>query len=82
MGTTVTPMFHRAFEFMGQRAKSGYHDSGIGMAKISSLLQIGDQQHEGSTAAEQVAVMLFLLSPEASNITGANYATDGGFTTY
>jgi NAD(P)-dependent dehydrogenase (short-subunit alcohol dehydrogenase family) len=29
-----------------------------------------------------VAVMLFLLSPESSNITGANYATDGGFTAY
>ncbi|MFN5828225.1 MAG: hypothetical protein ACK446_14675 [Rhodobacterales bacterium] len=26
--------------------------------------------------------MLFLLSPESSNLTGANYATDGGFTTY
>ena len=31
---------------------------------------------------KQVAVMLFLLSPESSNLTGANYATDGGFTTY
>jgi hypothetical protein len=26
--------------------------------------------------------MLFLLSPESSNLTGANYATDGGFTTF
>jgi len=26
--------------------------------------------------------MLFLLSNESSNLTGANYATDGGFTTY
>jgi hypothetical protein len=26
--------------------------------------------------------MLFLLSNESSNLTGATYATDGGFTTY
>jgi NAD(P)-dependent dehydrogenase (short-subunit alcohol dehydrogenase family) len=82
MGTTITPMFERAFQLLGQRAKSGYKDAGIGLAKINSLLQFGDQSQRGSTAAEQVAVMLFLLSPEASNITGANYATDGGFTTY
>ena len=82
MGTTVTPMFERAFQLLGQRARSGHKDTGVGMAKINSLLQFGDQEKRGSTAAEQVAVMLFLLSPEASNITGANYATDGGFTTY
>jgi NAD(P)-dependent dehydrogenase (short-subunit alcohol dehydrogenase family) len=82
MGTTITPMFERAFQLIGQRIKSGFKDSGIGMAKINSLLQMGNQKKTGSTAAEQVAVMLFLLSPESSNLTGANYATDGGFTTY
>lgn len=82
MGTTETPMYERAFQLLKQRATAGYKDTGIGMAKINSLLQFGDQSKRGSTAAEQVAVMLFLLSPEASNLTGANYATDGGFTTY
>ncbi len=82
MGTTVTPMYERAVQLLSQRARTGHKDTGIGMAKINSLLQFGDEQKRGSTAAEQVAVMLFLLSPEASNITGANYATDGGFTTY
>ena len=82
MATTVTPMYERAFALLKQRAMSGYRDSGIGMMKIDSLLQWSNQEKRGSTAAEQVAVMLFLLSPEASNLTGANYATDGGFTTY
>lgn len=82
MGTTITPMFERAFQLIAQRTRSGYKDAGIGMAKINSLLQMGNQTKTGSTAAEQVAVMLFLLSPESSNLTGANYATDGGFTTY
>ena len=82
MGTTITPMYERAFDLLRQRAQDGYKDSGIGMMKIDSLLQWSNQKKMGSTAAEQVAVMLFLLSPESSNITGANYATDGGFTTY
>ncbi len=82
MGTTITPMYERAFELLGQRAASGFRDSGLGMAKINSLLQLSNQNRIGSTAAEQVAVMLFLLSPESSNLTGANFATDGGFTTY
>jgi NAD(P)-dependent dehydrogenase (short-subunit alcohol dehydrogenase family) len=82
MATTITPMYERAFQLLRQRAESGFRDSGIGMLKIDSLLQWSNQQKRGSTAAEQVAVMLFLLSPESSNLTGANYATDGGFTTY
>lgn len=82
MGTTVTPMYERAFTLLRQRAQSGFRDTGLGMAKIDSLLQMSNPRKTGSTAAEQVAVMLFLLSPESSNLTGANYATDGGFTTY
>jgi NAD(P)-dependent dehydrogenase (short-subunit alcohol dehydrogenase family) len=82
MATTITPMYERAFDLLKQRAQAGYKDSGIGMLKIDSLLEFSSQKQMGSTAAEQVAVMLFLLSPESSNITGANYATDGGFTTY
>ena len=82
MATTLTPMYERAKEILKQRAMSGYRETGIGMLKIDSLLQWSNQQKAGSTAAEQVAVMLFLLSPESSNLTGATYATDGGFTTF
>jgi NAD(P)-dependent dehydrogenase (short-subunit alcohol dehydrogenase family) len=82
MGTTITPMFERAFEIIRQRIASGFVDTGISLAKIQSLLQYSDQENRGSTSAEQVAIMLFLLSPEASNITGATYNTDGGYTIY
>jgi NAD(P)-dependent dehydrogenase (short-subunit alcohol dehydrogenase family) len=82
MGTTLTPMFERAFEIIGQRRETGFADTGIGLYKSMSLLQFSDQQKRGSTAAEQVAIMLFLLSQEASNITGSTYNTDGGFTIY
>ena len=82
MGTTLTPMFERAFEIIGQRRETGYADTGIGLYKSMSLLQFSDQEKRGSTAAEQVAIMLFLLSQEASNITGSTYNTDGGFTIF
>ena len=82
MGTTITPMYERAFKLLRERAASGFTDTGIGMIKINSLLEWSDQKKRGSMPAEQVAVMLFLLSPEASNLTGANFQTDGGFSTY
>ena len=63
-------------------ARDGFADTGIGLYKSMSLLQFSDQQKRGSTAAEQVAIMLFLLSQEASNITGSTYNTDGGFTIF
>ena len=82
MATTLTPMFDRAYEIIGQRRETGFADTGIGLYKSMSLLQFSDQKKRGSTAAEQVAVMLFLLSQEASNITGSTYNTDGGFTIF
>jgi NAD(P)-dependent dehydrogenase (short-subunit alcohol dehydrogenase family) len=77
-----TPMLDRSIETLDQRRRTGFVDTGLGLYKSQSLLSFCDQQKAGSTAAEQAAIMLFLISPEASNITGATYGTDGGFTTF
>lgn len=79
MAVTRTPMLDRSIETLAQRRATGSRDTGLGLYKSMSLLQYSDQNKLGSTAAEQVAVMLFLLSPESSHITGATYATDGGY---
>jgi NAD(P)-dependent dehydrogenase (short-subunit alcohol dehydrogenase family) len=83
MGTTLTPMYDRAVEIIKQRrASPDFVDTGISLYKSRSLLELSDEKNRGSTPAEQVAIMLFLLSPEASNITGSTYNTDGGFTIF
>ena len=62
MGTTLTPMYDRAVEIIKQRRASPDHiDTGISLYKSRSLLEFSDQNNKGSTAAEHVAVMLFLL---------------------
>lgn len=82
MATTETPMYERAKALLTARARESGNAPKPGMMKINSLLQATDSNMRGSTAEEQVAVMLFLLSDEASNLTGALYATDGGYTAY
>lgn len=80
MAQTETPMVERARTFVGWVSKSG----GVGsMASLKnrSLLQ-PSAAAPGSTPWEQAAIITFLLSEDASNITGALYATDGGWTAY
>jgi NAD(P)-dependent dehydrogenase (short-subunit alcohol dehydrogenase family) len=81
MAQTDTPMVARAYEYVAWAMAQGTSATMAG-AKTQSLLQINDPKHRGSTPWEQAAIILFLLSDDASNITGAAYATDGGWTAY
>lgn len=80
MAATSTPMTDKAFAFVKEVKKRGI--SGMGGAKTESLLMQNDSKHRMSTPWEQASVILFLLSDEASNLTGGTYATDGGWTAY
>lgn len=81
MAQTDTPMVFRAYEFVKWAMKKG-KGSGMAGLKSKSLLSLSEPTGRGSTPWEQAAMILFLLSDDASNITGACYATDGGWTTY
>lgn len=81
MAATDTPMVERATEFVRAMKESG-NTGTMGGLKAQSILMAADSQHRMSTTWEQAAIILFLLSEDASNITGATYATDGGWTTY
>lgn len=80
MAATETPMTDKAFEYVKEVKKRGI--KGMGGAKTESLLMMNDSKHRMATVWEQASVILFLLSNEASNLTGALYPTDGGWTAY
>ena len=80
MAATSTPMTDKAMEYVKEVKRRGI--KGMGGAKTQSLLMMNDSKHRMSTPWEQASVILFLISNEASNITGVLYATDGGWTAY
>lgn len=81
MAATDTPMIARAGALVAASMKTATGPT-MGRIKTQSILAWTDPQHRPSTVAEQVAMMLFLLSPEAANLTGGIYPTDGGWTDY
>jgi len=62
--------------------EAGGNEPSLALLKTQSLLMAADSMHRMATAWEQASVILFLLSDEASNLTGAIYATDGCWTVY
>lgn len=82
MAQTKTPMVERALQLVQRSRKEAGGGPSMSLIKTMSLLQYADSNHRDAMPAEQVSVMLFLLSDEASNLTGGLYATDGGWTTY
>ena len=88
MAATDTPMTESAFakvvEVMKEKAANPAAPKLANMAllKTRSLLMAADSKHRMATPWEQASIILFLLSEDAANITGAAWATDGGWTTY
>lgn len=81
MAETLTPMVERAGEFVRAEQKAGM-GFGMGRIKTMSLLKYCDSEHRGSFPWEQASTMLYLISDEASAITGTIMATDGGWTDF
>lgn len=81
MAETQTPMVERAGDFVRAEQKAGA-GFGMGAVKTMSLLKYCDSEHRGSFPWEQASNILYLLSDEASAVTGTIMATDGGWTDF
>jgi NAD(P)-dependent dehydrogenase (short-subunit alcohol dehydrogenase family) len=81
MAGTTTPMTERAGDFVKAQRQAG-GASPTAALKTMSILMAVDSQKRMATVWEQGAIILFMLSPDASNLTGCVYATDGGWTAY
>jgi NAD(P)-dependent dehydrogenase (short-subunit alcohol dehydrogenase family) len=81
MAATDTPMVARAGALVAASRKVSTGPA-MGAIKTNSILSYTATDHRPATVGEQVSMMLFLLSSEASNFTGGIYATDGGWTGY
>lgn len=84
MAATETAMTDMAMKYVMAAAKENTTPDvpNMGRTKTMSLLAFADSKKRQATVWEQAAVICFLLSDEASNLTGGLYATDGGWTAY
>jgi NAD(P)-dependent dehydrogenase (short-subunit alcohol dehydrogenase family) len=76
MGATETPMLSRAMDLLSSRKDTRQP------LKAGPMIKPGPLIDRPSSVWEQAAVILFLASREASYMTGALVASDGGWTAY
>lgn len=78
MATTETPMFARAVEAVLAKRAAG--------SDIGNMVRAGGKSAglipRNATPWEQAAAILFVASPEASDMTGSLVASDGGWTAF
>jgi NAD(P)-dependent dehydrogenase (short-subunit alcohol dehydrogenase family) len=82
MAATDTPMIARAGALVAAQNAAAGPGPGMGRLKTMSILAYADQNRRPATVAEQVSMMVYLLSPEAGNMTGSTFSTDGGWTAF
>lgn len=78
MATTQTPMFDRALAIVQSKRDSAPESANMVRKGLKSTGLI----ERNSTVWEQASTILFAASKDASNITGALIASDGGWTAF
>uniref|UniRef100_A0A5S6QVG1 Uncharacterized protein n=1 Tax=Trichuris muris TaxID=70415 RepID=A0A5S6QVG1_TRIMR len=81
MDTVGTEMVTRTNALYGKMKAAGLRQPNNHFKQMS-LLQITDSKKRVSTVWEQASYVLFLLSDEASHVTGSIATADGGFTAF
>ncbi len=74
-----TPMIKRVYE-VSEASKNAGRGSESRVPHGGSLIAANDPKNRIATPWEQVSTMLYLLSDEASDLTGGIFPTDGGST--
>ncbi len=84
MAATDTAMTAMAMTYVTEASKEKRSAQLVNMGRVKtlSLLAFADSKNRQATVWEQAALITFLLSDEASNLTGGLFATDGGWTAY
>lgn len=80
MAATDMPIIARAGVLVAAQSAAARPGPVMGRLKTTSILARTDRNRYPVTVAEQVSMMVPLLSPEAGNMTGATYAADSGWT--